>query len=159
MYQDKKYGPNEITDQGSRKNTAKWWRDSQPIRCKLQNTGNQEAHRNVWVWSQNRGRSEGYAKWKRDEHYNLRSNSDASRDHWCFKSEKMDQKAMCASWWCPQRTLSFKGKQWNSVVSVFWLPVASWNRPVDFVILFMEGIGRKISEIKPLLIIRKVYCD
>ena len=28
-------------------------RDSQPIRCRVQNTGNQDAHRNGWVWSQN----------------------------------------------------------------------------------------------------------
>ena len=27
------------------KNTTKWWRDSQPIRCTVQNTGNQENHR------------------------------------------------------------------------------------------------------------------
>ena len=36
--------------------------DSQPIRCTLQNTGNQDAHRTGWVWSQNRGKSEGYEK-------------------------------------------------------------------------------------------------
>ena len=36
--------------------------DSQPIRCRLQNTGDHGAHRNDGVWSQNRGRSEGYAK-------------------------------------------------------------------------------------------------
>ena len=24
------------------KNTTKWWRDSQPIRCTIQNTGNQD---------------------------------------------------------------------------------------------------------------------
>ena len=38
--------------------------DSQPII--VQNTGNQDAHRNGWVWSQNRGRSEGYAKWNKE---------------------------------------------------------------------------------------------
>ena len=26
----------------------------------VQNTGNQDAHRNGWVWPQNRGKSEGY---------------------------------------------------------------------------------------------------
>ena len=36
------------------KNTTKWWRDSQPIRFKVQNTGNEDAHRTDWVWSQNR---------------------------------------------------------------------------------------------------------
>ena len=40
-------------------------RDSQCIRCTLQNTGNQDAHRNSWVWSKNRGRSESYAKWNK----------------------------------------------------------------------------------------------
>ena len=34
--------------------------DRQPIRCRVQNTGNQDAHRNGWVWSQNRGENEGY---------------------------------------------------------------------------------------------------
>ena len=60
----KKYVPNEKTGQNSRKRT-KWWRDSQPIRCMVQNTGNQVAHRNGWVWSQDRGRSEGYVKWNK----------------------------------------------------------------------------------------------
>ena len=32
---------------------TKGWRDSQPIRCIVQNTGNQDAHRISWVWSQN----------------------------------------------------------------------------------------------------------
>ena len=32
------------------------------------NTGNQDAHRNGWVWSQNRGRSEGYAKWNKEKY-------------------------------------------------------------------------------------------
>ena len=41
----KKKGPNERTDQSSRKNTTKPRTDSQPIRCTVQNTGNQEAHR------------------------------------------------------------------------------------------------------------------
>ena len=41
----------------------KWWRDSQPVRCTVQNTGKQDAHRNGWVWLQNTGQSEGYAKW------------------------------------------------------------------------------------------------
>ena len=41
---------------------TKGWRDSQPIRCIVQNTGNQDAHRIVWVWLQNRRKSEGYEK-------------------------------------------------------------------------------------------------
>ena len=47
------------------KNTTKRQRDSQPIRCTVQNTGNQDAHRNGWVWLQNTGKSEGYAKWNK----------------------------------------------------------------------------------------------
>ena len=39
-----------------KKYISKQWRDSQPIRCRVQNTGNQVAHRNGWVWSQNRGK-------------------------------------------------------------------------------------------------------
>ena len=41
-----KYGPNERTDESSRENTTKRQRDGQPIRCTVQNTGNQDAHRN-----------------------------------------------------------------------------------------------------------------
>ena len=37
----KKNGTNERTDQSSRKNSTKQQRDSQPIRCTVQNTGNQ----------------------------------------------------------------------------------------------------------------------
>ena len=37
-------------------------RYNQPIRCTVQNTANQNAHRNDYGWSQNRGRSEGYEK-------------------------------------------------------------------------------------------------
>ena len=40
----KKYGPNGRTDQSS-KNRTKQQRDSQLIRCTVQNTGNQDAHR------------------------------------------------------------------------------------------------------------------
>ena len=57
----KKYSPNERTGQNSRKIT-KWQGDSQPITCRVQNTGNQDAHRNDWVWLQNKGRNEGYTK-------------------------------------------------------------------------------------------------
>ena len=34
----------------------------------VQNIGNQYAHRNDWVWMQNRGRSEGYAKWNKEKY-------------------------------------------------------------------------------------------
>ena len=49
-----------------KKNTTKQWRDSQPIRCRVQNTGNQGAHRNDWVLPKNKGRSEGYTKWNKN---------------------------------------------------------------------------------------------
>ena len=64
----KKSGLSERTDQSSRKNTTKRWRNSQPIRCTVQNTGNQDAHRNGWIWSQNRVRSEGYEKWNKGKY-------------------------------------------------------------------------------------------
>ena len=44
------------------KNKTKQRRDSQPIRCTVQNTGNQDTHRNGGVQSQNRGKNEGYEK-------------------------------------------------------------------------------------------------
>ena len=37
----------------------------QPIGYGLQNTCNLDAHRNGWVWQQNKGRSEGYAMWNK----------------------------------------------------------------------------------------------
>ena len=52
----------------SRKNTTKRWRDSQPIRCRVQNTGNQDAHRIGWVWLQNRGKSEGHEEWNKGKY-------------------------------------------------------------------------------------------
>ena len=64
----KKYGPNERTDQSSRKNKTKQQRDSQPFKCRVQNTGNQDAHRNDWVEPQNKGRSEDYTKWNKEKH-------------------------------------------------------------------------------------------
>ena len=42
--QTKKYGPKERIDQNSRKRTRQQG-DRQPIRCRVQNTGNQDAHR------------------------------------------------------------------------------------------------------------------
>ena len=55
------------THQSSRKNTTKQRTDSQPIRCRIQNTGNQDAHRIGWIWSRNRGRSEGPGKWNKEK--------------------------------------------------------------------------------------------
>ena len=40
------------------KKYTKQWRDSQPIRCRVQNNGDQDTHRNDWAWPQNKGRSE-----------------------------------------------------------------------------------------------------
>ena len=37
-------------------------RASQPMRCRVQNTGNQDVHKNGSVWLQNTGKSEGYEK-------------------------------------------------------------------------------------------------
>ena len=57
----KKYGPKERTDENSRKSTEQQG-DRKPVGCRVQNTGNQDALRNGLVWSQNKGRSEGYTK-------------------------------------------------------------------------------------------------
>ena len=53
-----RYGPNERTNQNS-KNRTEQWRDSQLMRCRVQTTCNQDAHRNGWVWPQNREKCEG----------------------------------------------------------------------------------------------------
>ena len=37
------------------------------MRWRIQNTGNQDADRNDWVQMQNKGRSEGYAKWNKEK--------------------------------------------------------------------------------------------
>ena len=52
----------QVKEQTKTPEKTKQLGDSQPIRCKVQNTGDQDAHRKGLVWSQNRGRSEGYAK-------------------------------------------------------------------------------------------------
>ena len=44
------------------KSSTKWRRDRQPLKRTVQNTGNQDAHRNDWVRLQNKGRSEVCAK-------------------------------------------------------------------------------------------------
>ena len=46
----------------TQKKRTKQQGDRQPIRCRVHNTGNQDAHRNGSVWLKNRGISEGYAK-------------------------------------------------------------------------------------------------
>ena len=58
----KKYGPTEITEQNSRK-IIKQNRDNQHIRCRVQNTGYQDAQRTHWVLQQHKkcaGRSDSY---------------------------------------------------------------------------------------------------
>ena len=49
------------------KNTTKGQRDSQPIRCTVQNTGNQEAHK-TWVELDHKldEKNEGYAKRRKE---------------------------------------------------------------------------------------------
>ena len=47
---------------------SKWQGESQPISCTVQNTGNKDAHKNDWVLSQIKGRSEGYAKWNKENY-------------------------------------------------------------------------------------------
>ena len=36
--------------------------EKEPVRCRIQNTGNQDTHRDDRVWLQNEGRNEGYTK-------------------------------------------------------------------------------------------------
>ena len=69
--QTKKYGPSERTDRNSRRRT-KWWGGRQPVRCRVLNTGNQDAHRNGWVQSQNEGRNEGYTKWNKAKYITVK---------------------------------------------------------------------------------------
>ena len=51
----KKYGPNEIIEQNSRKRT-KHSGDNQPIRCRVQNMGDQDAQGTHWVLQQHKKR-------------------------------------------------------------------------------------------------------
>ena len=57
----KKYGLNERTEQNPRK-IIKLNGDSQPIRCKVQNTGNKGAWRTHRVWQKHMRINEGYTK-------------------------------------------------------------------------------------------------
>ena len=61
-----------MLNQSSRER-AKWW-DSQPIWWRVQNPGNQDAHRTDWAWLQNEGTNEGYPKWNKGKY--LGTNSD-----------------------------------------------------------------------------------
>ena len=84
---------------------TKWWGGSQPIRCRIQNTGNQDAHRNDWVWLQNKWTSEGYTEWNKgrytenqqwrevnwdsDQQFGTkRRNKDSTRTQWRNKNSK-----------------------------------------------------------------------
>ena len=49
----KKYGPNERIEQNPRKK-PKQNRDNQPIRCRVQNTGDQDAQGTHWVFQQHK---------------------------------------------------------------------------------------------------------
>ena len=57
----KKYGSNERTEQNSRKRTKRNG-DNQPIRCRVQNTGGQDAQITYLVQQKHKGRHEGYTK-------------------------------------------------------------------------------------------------
>ena len=96
--QDKKYGPNERTDQSS-KNRTKQQRDSQPIRCRVQNTGNQDAHRNGWVGFQNKGKYEGYAKWNKEKYTGNQQWREGDRDsnQW-FGAERRKKHSTGIEW-------------------------------------------------------------
>ena len=63
----KKYSPNKRIDQNPRKRINQRG-DRQPIWCRVQNAGNQDAHRHDWVQPQNKGRSEGYTKWNKGKY-------------------------------------------------------------------------------------------
>ena len=58
---------------------SKWW-SRQPVRFSVQNTDNQDAYRSDWVWMQNRGRGEGYAKWNREKYTGNQQWQEGNRD-------------------------------------------------------------------------------
>ena len=64
MEKTKKYGPNERTEQNTRKED-KQNGDSQPIRCRINNTGYQDAQRISWVWQKKI--KEEMKKWRKEE--------------------------------------------------------------------------------------------
>ena len=55
-------------------------RESQPIRCTVQNTGNQDAHRIGWIWSQIRGKKEGYKKWNKGKYTGNQQSREGNQD-------------------------------------------------------------------------------
>ena len=55
----------QMKEQNSRKKT-KPTGDSQPIRCRVQNTGDKDAQRNHGVWQRHKWRNEGYVKWNKE---------------------------------------------------------------------------------------------
>ena len=43
-------------------------RDNQPIRCRVQNTGDQDVQRTHWVWQKHKGRNGGHTKWNKEKY-------------------------------------------------------------------------------------------
>ena len=97
--QDKTNGPNARTDQRPRKNTTNQWTDRKSIRCRVQNTGNQDAHRNGWAWLQNRVKSEGYEKWNKGKCTGKQQWQEGNRDsdQW-FGSQGRNKHSTTTEW-------------------------------------------------------------
>ena len=53
---------------------------SQPTRCTVQNTGNQDTHRSGWVWSQNRRKSKDCEKWNKGNQHEGKETETQSND-------------------------------------------------------------------------------
>ena len=89
------------------KNTTKGQRNSQPIRFRVQNTGNQDVHKNDWIWSQNRGKNEGYKNWNKGKC--------SGNQQWQEGNQDSNQ------WFGPEgRNEHLTGREWRNKNSKKW---------------------------------------
>ena len=63
---DKEKWPKWKTEQNSRKRNKRNG-DNKPIRCRVQNFGDQDAQRTDWVQQQHKWRNEGHTKWNKEK--------------------------------------------------------------------------------------------
>ena len=78
----KKYGPNERTEQSFRERTKRHG-DKQSIRCRVQNTGDQDAPGTHWALQRHKkdpGRNEGCTMWNKEKFTGNQSGVDEAKN-------------------------------------------------------------------------------
>lgn len=91
---------------------------------------------------------------------NSGSNSGVDSGHGCWKNAKIDQKAICPSWWCStERFYPWKERVEECEWHQFLAHKPLYKRMlVDFVVYFMEKLDREIREMWLLVVARSKDC-